>query len=71
MFDVMSSLHGGFAAADRQLRDAQDAAARAEAGDRRGADTAMAALARSAIFSEALLASTRARLQEIQTAARG
>ena len=71
MFDVIDSLRGGFSAADGNLRDAQDAAARSEAGGRRGADAAMAALARSAIFTEALLAATRSRLQEIQTAAKG
>ncbi|HUY40830.1 MAG TPA: hypothetical protein VMV82_04600 [Candidatus Dormibacteraeota bacterium] len=72
MFDVAHSLRSGFAEADRQLRDAQRAVARADAGDdRRGADAAMAAVARSVIFTEALLGATRARLQEIQTAAKG
>lgn len=72
MFDVARSLRGAFAGADLQLRDAQRAVARADAGgDRRGADAAMASVARGVIFSEALLSATRARLQEIQTAAKG
>lgn len=70
MFDEMDSLRGGFATADRGLREAERAVAHAEAGNRRGADTAMAALARNAIFTEALLAATRSRLQEITTAAK-
>jgi hypothetical protein len=67
----MEGLRGGFRAADRALDATQDAVARAQVSDRRRADRAMAALARSAIFTEALLASTRARLQEIETAAKG
>ncbi len=52
------------------MEAAQDAVARAETGDRRGSDRAMASLAREALFTEALLASTRARLQEIASAAK-
>ncbi len=72
MFDVARSLGNGFAEADRHLRDAQRAVAQADAGgERRNADAAMAAVACSVIFTEALLGATRARLQEIQTAAKG
>lgn len=71
MFDVIDSLRGGFAAADRRLENADRAVARAEAGGRRGTDRAMAQLASAAIFTEALLGATRARLQEIVTAAKG
>lgn len=70
MFDAIDSLRGGFQAADRALLDAQRAAAQAESGNRRGSDLAMAKLARAALFGEALLASTHARLQEIATAAK-
>lgn len=68
MFDVIDSLRAGFAHADRGLALADRAIAQAEAGGRRGADAAMAEISRVAIFTEALLGATRARLQEIVTA---
>lgn len=71
MFDVIDSLQAGFVAADRRLEHANQAVALAQARGRRDADSAMAALARAAIFTEALLGATRARLQEIATAAKG
>ncbi len=72
MFDVAGSLRDAFAAADRRLGAAQRAVARAGAGGPRAdADAAMAQTAESVIFTEALLAATHARLQEIQTAAKG
>lgn len=71
MFDVADSLRGAFADADRQLRAAQRAVAHANAAGGQAVDAAMAQAARSAIFTEALLGATRARLQEIQMAAKG
>ncbi|MGH7736695.1 MAG: hypothetical protein ACREMP_02315 [Candidatus Tyrphobacter sp.] len=70
MFDVIDSLQPAFARAQRELRAAQRAVAHAEAGGRRGSDSAMAALASGATFDEALLAVTHSRLQEIATAAK-
>jgi hypothetical protein len=70
VFDVGDSLRGGFEVADQRLRDAQRAVAHAEVDGGGGADAAMAQTARSVIFSEALLSATRARLQEIQAAAK-
>ncbi len=70
MFDVIDSLRGGFDAADQQLRAAQRAVAHAQVAGGEGADAAMARMARSVIFSEALLGAARARLQEMQTAAK-
>ncbi|HEY9084347.1 MAG TPA: hypothetical protein VIN40_00180 [Candidatus Tyrphobacter sp.] len=70
MFDVADSLRGGFDDADRRLMAAQRAVARAQIGGGDGGDAAMAQSARAVIFSEALLGATRARLQEIQTAAK-
>ncbi len=72
MFDVADSLRHAFATADRRLETAQRAVASAGAGGSRAdADAAMAQTAESVIFTEALLSATRARLQEIQTAAKG
>ncbi|HLX26053.1 MAG TPA: hypothetical protein VKR05_03610 [Candidatus Cybelea sp.] len=69
MFDVELSLRDAFTSARAQLRDAQSNLARANAGDGlgRSADLAMAQTARTAIFTEALLAAVRARLEEIKS----
>lgn len=67
MFDVAASLRSGLEEARQRLSDAQAAVARANAGAGAGraADAAMAQTAQAAIFDEALLAATRARLAEI------
>lgn len=71
MFDVAESLRSAFADADRRLRNAQQTLAEAQAhGGGRAADAAMAKVAGGVIFTEALLAATRSRLQELQTAAK-
>jgi hypothetical protein len=71
MFDVAESLRGAFVTADRQLREAQHRLAEAQVyGNSRAVDAALARTAGSVIFTEALLNATRARLQEIQTAAK-
>jgi hypothetical protein len=71
MFDVADSLREGFADADERLRTAQQTLARAQVrGGGRDADAAMANVAGGIIFTEALLAATRARFQEIQSAAK-
>ena len=72
MFDVGLSLRDAFASARTQLREAQTQLARAGAGDapERSADLAMAQTARSAIFTEALLAAVRARFEEIKSVAK-
>lgn len=68
MFDVGFSLRDAFATARTQLHDAQANLARANAGGLgRSADLAMAQTARSAIFTEALLAAVRARFEEIKS----
>ena len=69
MFDVGLSLRDAFTAAHGQLREAQADIARANAGDRlgRSVDLAMARTARTAIFTEALLAAVRARFEEIKS----
>lgn len=72
MFDVGLSLRDAFTAASAQLRDAQSNLARANAGEGlgRSADLAMAQTARSAIFTEALLAAVWARFEEIRSVAK-
>lgn len=72
MFDVGLSLRDAFASARTQLHDAQVKLAHAGAGDghERSADLAMAQTARSAIFTEALLAAVRARFEEIKSVAK-
>jgi len=71
MFDVGDSLRGAFDAARERLLAAQRSVARAGAGEGgRVADAAMAATAKAAIFSEALVGAERARFEEIKEAAR-
>lgn len=72
MFDVGESLREAAESARTRLRDAQAAVARANAGGEagRGADAAMAATAKAALFSEALLAAQRARFEEIKAVAK-
>jgi hypothetical protein len=71
MFDVASSLRSGFVKADAGLDDAQRDLARAEVrGGGREAESAMARTASAAVFTEALLSATRARLQEIASVAK-
>jgi len=67
MFDVAASLRPALDEAHERLSAAQAAVARANAGGDAGraADAAMAQTAQAAIFDEALLAATRARLAEI------
>lgn len=69
MFDVGLSLRDAFVHARTQLHDAQANLARAGAGDSpgRSADLAMSQTARSAIFTEVLLAAVRARFEEIKS----
>ncbi|HEX8807189.1 MAG TPA: hypothetical protein VF741_09570 [Candidatus Aquilonibacter sp.] len=67
MFDVAESLRGGLQAAAQRLTQAQAAVARANAGaGGRTADAAMAQTAQAAIFDEALLGATHARLEEVK-----
>lgn len=68
MFDVGDSLRNAFDEAGARLRDAQRAVAVANAGGNaaRSADAAMAQTAQAAIFTEALLGTERARLEEIK-----
>lgn len=70
MFDVAASLRNEFQRADAQLDDAQRALARAQIRGGRDAESAMARTASGAIFAEALLSATRARLQEIASVAK-
>jgi len=72
MFDVGESLRQAFEAARSRLGQAEGAVASANAGKERGrtADAAMAQTAQAAIFTEALLAAERARLQEIKAVAK-
>jgi hypothetical protein len=72
MFDVAASLRGALAQARTNLREAETAVARANAGGDAGraADAAMARSAKAAIFTEALLAAEHARLQEIKAVTR-
>jgi hypothetical protein len=71
MFDVADSLQSGLEAARSGLNAAQSLVARANAGSGgRGADAAMAAAARAALFEEALLSAVHARLAEIKAVAK-
>lgn len=71
MYDVGDSLREGLASAGGRIRAAQQAVVRANSGELgRGADSAMAATAEAAIFTEALLAAEHARLAEIKAAAK-
>ena len=69
MFDVGYSLRNALTIARGQLQDAQARLAHANAGDGfgRSADSATAETARTAIFTEALLAAVRARFEEIKS----
>lgn len=69
MFDVAASLQPGFARADAGLAAASNALARSQVAGGTG-ERAMAELARSALFGDALLAAMHARLGEIAKAAR-
>ena len=68
MFDVGDSLRVALAGARTRLGEAQSAVARANSGKAAGrsADAAMAQTAAAAIFSEALLSTEHARLEEIK-----
>jgi hypothetical protein len=68
MFDVGDSLRNALADARTRLGEAQAAVARANSGKAAGrrADAAMAQTAAAAIFSEALLSTEHARLEEIK-----
>jgi len=68
MFDVAESLRVAFERAGDALNEAQRAVARANAGEAAGrrADAAMAQSAQAAIFTEALIRATRARLEEFK-----
>lgn len=70
MFDVAESLRDRLDGASRDLHDAQTALARAQA---RGgaAQSALAQTAQCAIFTEALLASIKARFGELKTVSGG
>ncbi len=72
MFDVGDSLRDAFEAARARLGGAQSSVARANAGEDAGrkAGAALAAVAETEIFTEALLAAQRARLQEIKAVAK-
>ncbi len=69
MFDVGESLRDALYGARTQLRDAQAAVARANAGGTAGrsADAAMTHTAEAAIFTEALLGAERARFEELKS----
>ncbi|HUY11011.1 MAG TPA: hypothetical protein VMV73_01980 [Candidatus Dormibacteraeota bacterium] len=68
MFDVAASLQPGFARADATLRSARSVLAASQAAGAVG-ERAMASLADSALFQEALLSAVHARLSEIAKAA--
>jgi hypothetical protein len=70
MFDVAQSLIPGFSTADRELGESTALLARAQVSGGAGFDAAMARNARAVLFDEALLSAVRARLNEIETAAR-
>jgi hypothetical protein len=72
MFDVSESLRSAFADARGALRAAQAAVAAANAGSSGGRKfgAAMAATARAALFTEALLAAQHARLEELKAVTR-
>ncbi|HEY8315111.1 MAG TPA: hypothetical protein VIG51_13200 [Candidatus Baltobacteraceae bacterium] len=68
MFDVSASLAGALTASQHRLSDAAAATARAQTTlGSAHIDGAMAGIAQCAIFTEALLAATHARLEEIKT----
>jgi hypothetical protein len=68
MFDVTDSLRSALDGAHHDLLTAQAAVARAAAANHGGSvDAAMAAAARAAIFTEALLEAQHARLAEIKS----
>lgn len=68
MFDVTASLKPGLISAQQRLSDAERHVASANAGNaNRSADAAMAQTARAAIFEEALLSATHARLAELKS----
>lgn len=67
MFDVGSSLRAALDGARDDLESAQREVVLAQSrGGGRGADAAMAATAKAAIFSEALLGAERARFEELK-----
>jgi hypothetical protein len=72
MFDVGESLRSPLADARLALRGAQAAVAAANAGTNGGRafGAAMAATAQAALFTEALLAAQRARLEELKAVTR-
>ncbi|MDE2481652.1 MAG: hypothetical protein KGN02_05645 [bacterium] len=70
MFDVADSLQPALARAAQSLARAQKTVARANAGAGSGADGAMAATARAALFQEALMNAVHARLNELKAASR-
>jgi hypothetical protein len=70
MFDVGLSLAAALQSAGQQIAQASSTTARAGTPlGEPGSETAMAAIARTAVFSEALLNAVHARLAEIKTAA--
>jgi hypothetical protein len=69
MFDVGSSLAPAVRRAQQQLDTASEETVRANATGR-GAEAAMTATARAALFGEALLAALHARLAEVKAAAK-
>ena len=71
MFDVAESLRGGLDGANRQLHEAQTALVRAQARGGAAAQSALAQTAQCAIFTEALLASIKARFGELKTVSGG
>jgi hypothetical protein len=67
MFDVGESLREAFESARDRLGEAQRSVALANSGQTdRSADAAMAQTAQAAIFTEALLAAERSRLEELK-----
>ena len=70
MFDVGDSLAPAMRRAQLRLDTASEQTARANATGR-GAEAAMSATARAALFSEALLAALHARLAEVKAATKG
>jgi len=66
MFDVRDSLAPALTGANQRLREAQGELARANAAGGAPASAALARTARAAIFSEALMNATHARLAEIK-----
>jgi hypothetical protein len=72
MFDVGDALRDGLERASGELRAAQNDVARAgaAAAGARNADAALAKTAQAALFTEALLAAARSRLEAIKEAAR-